>query len=71
MIYYFIAYFGKEKAFCYDSKKNQWNPYHKKLYREIMIDYEKALQVLEIARKKHPDKAQEIFLDIDTLNREV
>ena len=62
MIYYFVAYYGPEKAYTYNIEKNMWLPYSP-IYRKRYYDYEIAIQAAKRARKKNPDKRKDIFID--------
>lgn len=62
MVYYFVAYYGPDKAYTYDINNNSWLPYSP-IYRRRYRDYFQALQARKRAIKKNPDKREYIFID--------
>lgn len=62
MIYYFVAYYGKDKAYSYHADNNTFLPYSP-IYRKKYKDYNKALVAAKHARHKNPDKKKYIFVD--------
>lgn len=62
MLYYFVAYYGPDKAYTYDINNNRWLPYSP-IYRRRYRDYDIAMQAVKRARHKNPDKRRYIFID--------
>lgn len=61
-IYYFVAYYGPEKPYCYHADDNKFYPYGP-WYRRRYKDREKAIAAAKHARHKNPDKRKYIFVD--------
>lgn len=62
MTYYFVAYYGQDKAYSYHAADNSFLPYSP-IYRKRFKDYFKALAAAKHARHKNPDKRKYIFVD--------
>lgn len=64
--YYFVAYYGPEKAYSYSAEKNQFLPYAP-IYRHRFYDLDQARAAARHARHHHPDKRKFIFVDAGTI----
>ena len=64
--YYFVAYYGPEKAYSYSAEKNAFLPYSP-IYRRRFYDLEQARAAVRHARHKHPEKRKYIFIDSATI----
>lgn len=63
--YYFVAYYGPNKAYSYNAEKDIFLPYSP-IYRRRHT-YEEAMQIMKHARHKHADKRKYIFIDSATM----
>lgn len=60
MIKYRIAFLGKDRIYYWDNTKKEWS---KPLYATTTAEHQKAVALLEDARRQNAGQEEEIILD--------